>query len=108
MIELFYTIVNMSISAGVLVLVVLLLRLLFRKAPKWVTVLLWGLVAVRLVCPFALETSFSLMPKTEWIAESTSNSEENTYFDSVAPAHLSTDPNIADSVNVYYEQILKI
>lgn len=106
MTELFYTIVNMSISAGVLVLVVLLLRLLFRKAPKWVTVLLWGLVAVRLVCPFALETSFSLMPKTEWIAESTSNSEENTYFDSVAPAHLSTDPNIADSVNVYYEQIL--
>ena len=102
MTELFYTILNMSISASVLVLVVLLLRLLFRKAPKWVAVLLWGLVAVRLLCPFALETPFSLMPKTEWITEDTSFSDENTYFDSVAPEHITPDPNFADNVNVHY------
>lgn len=102
MTELFYTILNMSISASVLVLVVLLLRLLFRKAPKWVAVLLWGLVAVRLLCPFALETPFSLMPKTEWITEDTSYSDENAYFDSVAPEHITPDPNFADNVNVHY------
>jgi len=102
MTELFYTILNMSISASVLVLVVLLLRLLFRKAPKWVAVLLWGLVAVRLLCPFALETPFSLMPKTEWITEDTSYNNENTNFDSVAPEHITPDPNFADNVNVHY------
>ena len=72
MTELFYTILNMSISASILILVVLLLRLLFRKAPKWVTILLWGLVAIRLICPFVLETPFSLMPQSEWITEDTS------------------------------------
>ena len=102
MTELFYTILNMSISASVLVLVVLLLRLLFRKAPKWVAVLLWGLVAVRLLCPFALETPFSLMPKTEWITEDTSYSDENAYFDNVAPEYITPDPNFADNVNVHY------
>ena len=83
MTELFYTILNMNISASVLILAVLLLRLLFRKAPKWISVLLWGLVAVRLICPFALETPFSLMPKTEWITEEPAYNEESQYFDSV-------------------------
>ena len=41
----FLKIVNMSISAGWIVLAVLALRLLLRKAPKWITVLLWGIVA---------------------------------------------------------------
>lgn len=59
---LFYTILEMSISASILVLVVLLLRLILKKAPKWVNVLLWALVAVRLICPFAIESPFSLMP----------------------------------------------
>lgn len=69
MTELFLGIVNRSITAGILVLLIILLRLLFRKAPKWVHVLLWGLAAVRLVCPFGLESSYSLMPKTDWIEE---------------------------------------
>ena len=55
--ELFLKIVNMSISASWIVLVILLLRLLLKKAPKWVTVLLWGIVAVRLVCPFSIESA---------------------------------------------------
>ncbi len=106
MTELFYTILNMRISARVLVLVVLLLRLLFRKAPKWVTVLLWGLVAVRLICPFALETPFSLMPKTEWITEDPAYNEENQYFDSVAPDRITVDSEmIGNDVNVHYYSV---
>ena len=66
--ELFLKIINMSISASWLVLAVLLLRLLFKKAPKWVNVLLWGIVAVRLVCPFSFERALSLIPSAETIS----------------------------------------
>lgn len=66
--ELFLKIVNMSISAGWLVLAVLLLRLALKKAPKWVSVLLWGFVAVRLVCPFSIESMLSLIPSAETIS----------------------------------------
>ena len=45
--ELFLKIINMSISASWLILAVLILRLVLKKAPKWVNVLLWGIVAVR-------------------------------------------------------------
>lgn len=67
MTELFITVVNMSISAGWVVLAVLLLRLLLKKAPKWVNVLLWGFVAVRLICPFSFESALSLIPSSQTI-----------------------------------------
>lgn len=65
--ELFLKIINMSISASWLVLAVLLLRLVLKKAPKWVNVLLWGIVAVRLICPFSFESALSLIPSSETI-----------------------------------------
>ena len=52
--ELFLKIINMSISASWLILAVLILRLVLKKAPKWVNVLLWGIVAVRLAFPFSI------------------------------------------------------
>ena len=51
--ELFFEIINMSISASWLVLAVLILRFVLKKAPKWINVLLWGIVAIRLICPFS-------------------------------------------------------
>ena len=66
--EFFLTIVNMSISASWIVLAVLILRLLLKKAPKWITVLLWGIVAVRLICPFTIESVMSLIPSAETIS----------------------------------------
>ena len=65
--ELFLKIINMSISASWLVLAVLLLRLVLKKAPKWVNVLLWGIVAVRLICPLSFESALSLIPSSETI-----------------------------------------
>ncbi len=65
--ELFLKIINLSISAGWLILAVLLLRLVLKKAPKWIHVLLWGLVALRLVCPFSIESALSLIPSAETI-----------------------------------------
>lgn len=61
----FLHLLNMSLSAAVLVVAVVLLRLAFFKAPRWIHCLLWALVAVRLLCPFTLESSLSLMPDTE-------------------------------------------
>lgn len=66
--EFFLQIVNMSISAGWIVLAVLLLRVVLKNAPRWITVLLWGIVAVRLVCPLSVESVISLMPSAETIS----------------------------------------
>lgn len=67
--ELFLKILNMSISACWAVLAVVVLRLILKKAPKWVNVLLWGMVAVRLICPVSLESVFSLIPSAEILPE---------------------------------------
>ena len=63
----FLYIVNTSISASILAAVILLLRPLLKKAPRWVYVLLWGVVALRLILPFTVESPISLMPRTDWI-----------------------------------------
>lgn len=68
MADIFLKIVNMSISASWLILAVLVVRLIFRKAPKWIHVLLWGTVAVRLLCPFSIESAWSLIPSAETIS----------------------------------------
>ena len=63
--ELFLNILTMSLSAAWLVPVVLLLRLALKRSPKWIHVLLWALVAFRLVCPLTFESSLSLTPDTD-------------------------------------------
>ena len=65
----FLYIVNTSISASILAAVILLLRPLLKKAPRWVYVLLWGVVALRLILPFTVESPISLMPRTDWVIE---------------------------------------
>jgi hypothetical protein len=52
----FLKILNMSITASWLILAVALARALLKKAPKWIVCLLWALVAIRLVCPFIIES----------------------------------------------------
>ena len=68
--ELFLSIVNRSISASWVVIAVLILRFFLKRAPKWVNVLLWGIVAVRLVFPFSIESVLSLIPSAETIRPS--------------------------------------
>lgn len=63
----FLKILNMSITAGWIVLAVIVARLLLKKAPKWITVLMWGLVGIRLVCPLSLKSVFSLIPSAETV-----------------------------------------
>lgn len=62
MTELFMKLLNMSINAGWLVLAVLLVRIMFHKAPKWLFPLLWSFVWIRLLMPNALESRLSVIP----------------------------------------------
>ena len=64
----FLKLLNLSISASWLVLVVLALRLVLKRAPKWVNVLLWGMVALRLMVPFSIESALSLIPSAETLS----------------------------------------
>ena len=63
--EAFLKVVNMSLSASWLVLAVLILRVILKKAPKWINVLLWALVAVRLICPISIESRLSVIPNVQ-------------------------------------------
>ena len=64
----FLKLLNLSISASWLVLAVLVLRLVSKRAPKWVNVLLWGIVALRLMLPFSVESALSLIPSAETVS----------------------------------------
>ena len=64
----FLKLLNLSISASWLVLAVLILRLVSKRSPKWMIVLLWGTVALRLVLPFSIESALSLIPSAETVS----------------------------------------
>ena len=64
----FLKLLNLSISASWLVLAVLVLRLVSKRSPKWMNVLLWGIVALRLVLPFSIESALSLLPSAETVS----------------------------------------
>lgn len=63
--SLFLKLVNMSIVAGWMILAIVLLRLILKKAPRWIFCILWALVAVRLICPFSFESALLRKMLTE-------------------------------------------
>ncbi|MCR5608489.1 MAG: M56 family metallopeptidase [Lachnospiraceae bacterium] len=78
MYEEFFNVFNVSIIASWLILAIIAARLLLKKAPRWIIVLLWGLAAIRLVVPFPMleiQTPVSLIPSAKTISP-TSGSEE--------------------------------
>ena len=95
----FIKILNMSLTAGVLVLAVLLVRLLFKKkAPKALFPILWAMVAVRLVCPVTFETGFSLIRNTEPVEQAAlpeaflqKESEQEPLPEGVEPAEIPSE-----------------
>ncbi len=58
-------ILNMSLTASVVILVVCLLRLLLKKMPKIFSYMLWVVVLFRLLCPFSIESTFSFLNALE-------------------------------------------
>ncbi|MBQ9765609.1 MAG: hypothetical protein IJW18_05390 [Lachnospiraceae bacterium] len=105
--KIFLAILNMSITAVWVIIAVLILRLVLRNVPKRIHCLLWALVAIRLVCPFSFESSFSLIPSTETVSEdimyektphiSTGIPALNNSVNPVIASEFS--PNLGDSVN---------
>ena len=67
MTDLFIHLLNMSITAGWLVLAIALLRPVLKKAPRAIVCALWALVAVRLLLPFSIESVLSLIPSAETV-----------------------------------------
>ena len=65
--DFFFWVLNTSISASFLVVAIIILRLILKKAPKAMIVALWGMVAIRLICPFSFESALSLIPSEETI-----------------------------------------
>ncbi len=65
--SIFLKLVNMSVSAGWLILAVAVFRLVLRRTPKAIHCALWGLVALRLILPFHFESIFSLVPSAQTI-----------------------------------------
>lgn len=96
--EIFLKLLNMSITAGWLILAVLCVRLLFRKMPKWVNCLLWGVVAVRLVIPFSVESALSLQPSAEPIQSSAVVSGEIMPYVPSVDSNLSVVENIVNPI----------
>lgn len=105
--HLFLKIINMSITAGWLVLAIMVLRLLLKKAPKAIVVALWVLVCIRLVCPYSFESVLSLVPSSETIPKDI----VYAYYPEIESGISAVDsainpiiseslmPNIGDSVN---------
>ena len=92
MADIFLKIVNMSISACWIVLAIVLLRIILKKAPKWVNCVLWGIAGLRLVMPFSFESVFSLIPSAETISKP---------VDSPRPHFESGVPIVDNQVNDY-------
>lgn len=66
--KIFIGILNNGYMAGILILAVIVTRVIIRKAPKWINCLLWGMVALKLVLPFSMESVLSLIPSKEPVA----------------------------------------
>lgn len=75
--EIFLKVLNMGLTASWLILAAVVLRFFLKKAPKWISCLLWGLVAFKLICPFTVESAFSLIPSSEPLPGKIMN--ENTF-----------------------------
>lgn len=65
----FLKLFNMSIAASFMILAVVLLRALLKKAPKALRPVLWALVGIRLIFPFSLESALSLIPSAQTIPD---------------------------------------
>lgn len=97
--EVFIGFVNRSLAAGWLVLVLLLLRPLLKKAPKWLMPLFWGLVAIRLVCPFSLTSVLSLLPSAEVFSPANVQFETPAVNTGIPALDEAVNPLLAESLS---------
>ncbi len=98
MAEVFIKLFNMSISASWLVLAVLILRMVWKRAPKAMRCILWGLVAVRLGCPFSIESVFSLLPSAETIPQEIMYVQKPVIHSGIVALNSFVNPTISEKL----------
>lgn len=64
----FLEILNLSINASYIILAIILVRAVFKKMPRRFVVIMWCLVAIRLLCPFSFESELSLVPSSQTVS----------------------------------------
>ena len=94
----FLKILNLSITASWLVLVIIVLRQILKRAPKAIIVFMWALVGVRLICPFSIESIISLVPSVETVPESIIYSDAPTINSGVAFLNSTLNPIISEKL----------
>ena len=93
----FLHLLNMSITAGWLVLAVLLLRLVFCRAPKWIHCLLWVMVALRLIFPVSIESVLSVIPSAQTVPVDTFLYDTPTIQSGLPAVDEVVNPMLSDS-----------
>ena len=96
---LFLKTVNMSIAAGWLVIAVIILRLLLKKAPKSAAVMMWALVGVRLICPISFESPLSLIPSAQTIPDNFTSSDAPAVQSGIYAVNSAVNPVISSALS---------
>ena len=90
--SLFWQVVRLSLTAGWMILVLLALRPLLKKAPRRFSCLLWGLVAIRLALPFSFESRVSMVPQAAAAPQKIAQTLNPGQMNWVSPAALTANP----------------
>ncbi len=96
----FVKILNLSIPASFMILMVIILRFVFAKAPKWIRYILWGTVALRLLIPFSFESSISVIPNAQKIDSTSTSSTSYIAPDSLSLQASQSAPKSPDVMTV--------
>lgn len=99
--SLFLSLWNRGAAAGWLVLAVIILRLALKKAPKSARCLLWGLVGLRLICPFSIQSALSLIPSAETVPQTVLERDAFYVHSGVATLNIAVNEQLSD----YYEAV---
>ena len=100
--KVFITFLNMGLTATWIVLAVLAVRALCHKAPKALTVCLWALVGLRLVCPVLVESILSLIPSGAIISPDILLAERPSIYTGVSMLNSTINPLISEHLSPGY------
>ncbi|MCM1102571.1 MAG: hypothetical protein NC409_00575 [Clostridium sp.] len=108
--QLFLKVIEMSRAAGIIIVVVVLVRMLLKQFPKYISYLLWSVVLFRLLCPFTLESGISPVPNLEPVFEEYRSGGTGALIGkmeaSAVPGSGNTDKNVPESGQGTLGQIL--
>ncbi|MGN1344838.1 MAG: M56 family metallopeptidase [Traorella sp.] len=104
--KVFLNLFNISIMASYLIIVIILIRIIFKKIPKWICCILWGIVGIRLCFPFSIESVMSLLPASQIIdpsiGTSSSTFDPNYFIDNSTNTTLIHEINHSANLQIYH------